>query len=184
MYCGSNKTALTSQKQISSAMLSLLQTKSYADISVCEICKEAQISRQTFYSLFRSKENVISYELEQNYCFTLHSDCMEEDFTLDRLSDAYASYIEGQKDFIALLVDNGLMDCMRDSIFEMLMSCSTLASLPDDAGRCFTADFIASGLSSIAKNYVLYESVIDSDYLRRTICRLFGGEIFPPESSE
>ena len=136
MYCGSNKTALTSQKQISSAMLSLLQTKSYADISVCEICKEAQISRQTFYSLFRSKENVISYELEQNYCFTLHSDCMEEDFTLDRLSDAYASYIEGQK------------------------------------------DFIASGLSSIAKNYVLYESEIDSDYLRRMICRLFGGELF------
>ena len=178
MYCGSNKTALSSQKQISQAMLSLLHTKSYSDISVCEICKEAQISRQTFYSLFRSKENVICYELEQNYCFTLERDCPETPLSLEGLSTAYASYIEGQKEFISMLVENDLMECMRSSIFDMLMGCDAFALSQDTPGQYFTADFIASGLSSIAKNYVLNEDKVDAYYLRKMICRLFGGELF------
>ena len=178
MYCGSNKTALTSQKQISEAMLALLKCKSFADISVCEICKEAQISRQTFYSLFRSKENVICYELERNYCFTLHEDCCVESLTLEELSNAYAAYIESQKDFISLLVENNLMDCMRESIYETFMSCGAEDTEENEADRCFTADFIASGLTSIAKNYVLFEDSFGPEYLSRMICRLLGGEIF------
>ena len=49
MYCGRNKTALTSQRQIAEAMMRLIQDKPYAQISVSELCKEAGISRQTFF---------------------------------------------------------------------------------------------------------------------------------------
>lgn len=159
-------------------MLDLLRQKPYSEISVCEICKEAQISRQTFYSLFRSKENVISYVLQENYCFTLQNDCLGESFSLEALSGAYASYIESQKDFISLLVANDLVDCMRESIRDMLLSCDDIPSDDRDPDRCFAADFIASGLSSIAKNYVLYEDEMDKVYLQNTICRLFGGSLF------
>ena len=52
MYCGKNKTALGSQQQIAKTLLLLLSEKSYQDISMSELCREAGISRQTFYSLF------------------------------------------------------------------------------------------------------------------------------------
>ena len=61
MYEGCNKTAVSSQLAIADALLSLMREKPYAKISVSELCKRAQVSRQTFYTLFESKDNVISY---------------------------------------------------------------------------------------------------------------------------
>ncbi|MDO4651055.1 MAG: TetR/AcrR family transcriptional regulator, partial [Eubacteriales bacterium] len=92
MYCGSNKTALMSQKAISEAFLSLLQEKDFSSISVSELCKCAGISRQTFYSLFQSKEDVICYELQKNYCFSVKEGCGCEQFSLRDLCHTYSSY--------------------------------------------------------------------------------------------
>ena len=69
MYKGSNKSALLSQKLISEALLRLLESMPFNDISVSDLCREAQVSRQTFYSLFGTKENVVIYELSHNCCY-------------------------------------------------------------------------------------------------------------------
>ena len=66
MYAGDNKTALYSQRLIADAMLTLLREKSYGEISVSDLCKTAGVSRQTFYSLFGSKDNVILFTLQNN----------------------------------------------------------------------------------------------------------------------
>ena len=56
MYRGNNKTAITSQEMIAEACYGLLEKKSLADIRISELCQLAKVSRQTFYSLFQSKE--------------------------------------------------------------------------------------------------------------------------------
>ena len=38
MYCGSNKTALQSQRQIARAMMALIREKPYAQITISELC--------------------------------------------------------------------------------------------------------------------------------------------------
>ena len=55
MYCGSNKTALQSQRLIAEAMMELIREKAYSQITISELCKTAGISRQTFYTLFTSR---------------------------------------------------------------------------------------------------------------------------------
>ncbi len=89
MYCGSNKTALCSQRQIAKAMMSLLEEKSFDQISVCELCRLAGISRQTFYSLFSSQENVIVFLLKEKYCFET-GDCCESGSSADCVSSRAA----------------------------------------------------------------------------------------------
>ena len=69
MYRGRNKTALESQRQIANALLALLEHESYASISVSAVCHQADISRQTFYSLFQSMDNVVTYALQQDCCY-------------------------------------------------------------------------------------------------------------------
>ena len=69
MYCGSNKTAMASQRQIAEAMMRLIQEKPYAQITISELCKSAGISRQTFYTLFSSRENVVTFTLQAQYCY-------------------------------------------------------------------------------------------------------------------
>ena len=68
MYCGTNKTALQSQRQIANAMMALLGQKPFAQITVSEVCKAAGISRQTFYTLFTSRENVMVFTLQSRAC--------------------------------------------------------------------------------------------------------------------
>ena len=46
------------KKYIFEAYKSLLTTKKYEDISVCDICKRAGVSRMSFYRNFESKEDL------------------------------------------------------------------------------------------------------------------------------
>ena len=178
MYCGKNKTALTSQKQIADALLALLQDKPFSDISVCEICKEAQISRQTFYSLFQSKENVICYELRQNYCYQPGEAHEEKALTLTELCSSYSRYIEAEKPMITLLVANNIIHCLQQSMLQGFLDCPCFLPEASETDRVFAADFIAGGLACIAKNYVICHPSGNRSYLEETIRTLFSGNLF------
>ncbi|MBQ9033106.1 MAG: TetR/AcrR family transcriptional regulator, partial [Lachnospiraceae bacterium] len=94
MYEGCNKTAIASQAAIAEALIELMKDKPYSRISVSEICKRAGVSRQTFYSLFASKDNVISFILERKYCFRPQDhECCRSSMTLEDICRAYSQYI-------------------------------------------------------------------------------------------
>ncbi len=63
MYKETNKTALKSQKRILEALFELMEQEEYNNITVKNICKKADISRQTFYYLFESKDEIVIYYL-------------------------------------------------------------------------------------------------------------------------
>lgn len=67
MYTGKHKTAVKSQKLIAESFFELLQDKAYYDVSIKEICSKAGISRQTFYSLYGTKEDVIRFYLAETF---------------------------------------------------------------------------------------------------------------------
>lgn len=67
MYKGKHKTAVKSQKIIAEAFFDILMERSYYDVSIKEICAHAGISRQTFYSLFGTKEDVIRFYLAETF---------------------------------------------------------------------------------------------------------------------
>ena len=179
MYQGSNKSALLSQKLISDAMLRLLEEKPFSEISVSDLCREAQVSRQTFYSLFGAKENVILYELSHNCCFlpeessaTCHSAVFRS------FCEDYSRYIIEKKHIISLLVRNDMIHFLYDVQYRSLMDCKYFISDVSDESRIFIVDFIASGMNSIAKNFVLTGGKADVDFLRKLMFSLFGGLYF------
>ena len=67
MYTGKHKTAVKSQKLIAESFFELLQEKAYYDVSIKEICSKAGISRQTFYSLYGTKKDVIRFYLAETF---------------------------------------------------------------------------------------------------------------------
>lgn len=179
MYQGSNKSALLSQKLISGAMLKLLEEKSFGDISVSDLCREAQVSRQTFYSLFGTKENVIIYELDHNCCFLpAKSDTSCHSAAFRSFCEGYSRYIVDKKHIIELLVRNDMIHFLYDVQYRSLMECTHFISDVSSEDRIFIVDFIASGMNSIAKNYVLTGSEYDVQFLEKLMFSLYGGLYF------
>ena len=60
-----NPSAVRSRKEISNALLKLMQEYPYAEISVKQIIMETSLTRKTFYLNFRSKDDVLESILNE-----------------------------------------------------------------------------------------------------------------------
>ena len=178
MYCGKNRTALASQEQIAMAILRLMESKAYSQISVCELCKEANVSRQTFYSLFESKDNVMVFILQERYSYEPspedeYLNCMEQ------LCRSYCRYIVAQRDFIRCLEENHITYLLCDSFRSALKECPCfLGNLPEHM-RPYAINFLAGGFTSIAQTYVQEETEVDEELLFHICLDMFHGRGLP-----
>ncbi len=182
MYRGCNKTALCSQKNIAEGFYELLQEKEYSKITASEICKKSGVSRQTFYSLFSSKENIVAFILSKEYSFNPNEECKCSGTpTLKELSKGFSSFIVQKSDFIDLLEKNNIIYLMQETLYDGFTCCSE-SGLSPYAGSPLSADlaidFVASGLTTIAKHYVKNKSEISCAQLEKMIYVLFSGEYF------
>lgn len=176
MYEGENKTAQQSQQRIAEAMLELLREQPFSGLSVSVLCKKAGVSRQTFYSLFGTREQVL--------IFALQSDCRYEpeperavcrSACFRDFCRGYSRYIVDHREILALLARNDLMYTLYEMQYRSLLDCSHFmrGMAPDD--RQYLVDFIASGMTSIAQTFVRTGCRADADNLERVMHRLFGG---------
>ena len=182
MYCGSNKTALMSQQQISRAMMRLIHEKPYAQISVSELCKVAGISRQTFYSLFTSRENVMIFTLQS------HCGCEEEpkpsaqspsrQDTLRAVCRGYSEYLCRNRDLIRILAENRIDYLLYDSFYEMLSQADCLFGHLDECTRSYASSFYAGGVSCVARQYAREGCAASPRQLEELLMRLFSGSLF------
>ena len=191
MYCGRNKTALTSQRQIARALMALMAEKPYEQISVCELCREAGISRQTFYSLFSSRENVVVFTLQAQYGYdpeeSLHETQTQEQDDDSReeaacgirsLCRGYSRYILQHQDFLRLLVQNHIDYLLYDSIYEALEECGGFLAQQDSCTRRYAASFYAGGISSVARCYATEGCAASAGDLEEMLYTFFTGKLF------
>jgi AcrR family transcriptional regulator len=73
MYSPSENAQATQSKQmISDALFNLMNRYSYKEITITQICQEAQVVRQTFYRNFETKEDILEYYLDELFLEYVH----------------------------------------------------------------------------------------------------------------
>ena len=100
-YSGTNPTAKQSKELLANALAQLLSTKKFTQISIKEICEEAQVSRQTFYNLFDSKDDILRYYLEATMKTMFTPLCQKRDQSPDHLINITIRYVETNRFFSA-----------------------------------------------------------------------------------
>ena len=181
MYCGSNPTARLSQRQLAQAMFRLLEAKPFSAITVSELCRAAAVSRQTFYSLFDSKESVITYTLTEYYCYTPEPEAGEGCASLRQMCADYSAYLLTHADFLRTLVDNDIIYLLYDGFYDALLHCGCFLSGMTDEVRAYAADFMAGGFTSIARAYLRTNGSTDGALLDDLIFDLFRGTLLSNE---
>lgn len=176
MYEGENKTAQQSQQRIAEAMLELLREQPFSGLSVSVLCKKASVSRQTFYSLFGTREQVLVFALQTGCRYEpgpertgCRSACFRD------FCRGYSRYIVDHRETLELLARNDLMYTLYEMQYRSLLDCPHFMRELESDERQYLVDFIASGMTSIAKTFVRTGGIADTDTLERIMHRLFGG---------
>ena len=182
MYCGNNKTALQSQRLIAQAMMSLLADKPFSQISVSELCKSAGISRQTFYTLFTSRENVMFFMLQSRYCDAPEIAASNREAAsgspLQWLCRGYSEYMLRNRQLIKLLVDNRIDYLLYDSFFEAMDGCDCFLAGVDPCVRSYAASFYAGGFACVARRYAQEGCTTTASDLEALLMTLLSGRLF------
>ncbi|MFV0441013.1 MAG: TetR/AcrR family transcriptional regulator [Lachnospirales bacterium] len=175
MYNGKNKTALLSQKLITEAFLTLLEKNKLSKVTVSEICKKAGVSRQTFYSLFKSKENLINYEYNRRNIQLYDYFNDKENVKMEDIIVAFSSFLFDNKKFFKILVENDMLCLINDAIQINLASYNNFLPKNEDLKNAYALSFISGGLTEITRIYILNENPPKLELIESFLIDLFNG---------
>lgn len=116
MYQGNNPTALQSQRWIAESLIALMQEKPYAQITIQNICKRADLSRQTFYNTFSSREEVLRFCLREQYMQQFQRFDTKPMISLRETVEAFTSVLDGNRVLLQSMLDNHLESIITDEI--------------------------------------------------------------------
>lgn len=178
MYKGNNPTALQSQKMITDTLLSLMEGKSFAKITIKELCEKALISRQTFYTLFQTKESVL--ELYFDNLFSDYSRYFEtsDNITIADICNSAIIYLIDRQDFIRLLVENNLNFIMTDKFKQYLLELGDIIHAPQLPNPDYAMSFVAGALVEMIAHYLKDNARIEPSELSAMVEQILTGQYF------
>jgi len=100
-----NPQAVESRNRITDTLLLLMKHSPYKDISITQICQEAQIVRQTYYRNFDTKDDIIKYALDkmvQQY----YDDYYQADDVHAQLNNFFSYMLKNREFFISASKNN------------------------------------------------------------------------------
>lgn len=105
---GHQKQKEQSGRMIEEALFELMKEKSYTQITVSEIVKRADVSRRTFYRLYREKDEVLRCyfsKLCQNYC---SESPVLKCYDINQIAQEYFCFWHQYRDFLLLMHKSGM----------------------------------------------------------------------------
>lgn len=108
MYTGENQTAIRSMQWLETALLKLLETEKYTKITVKDICREADLSRQTFYQMFDSKDELMEYHFSNLFAGFREGCGSLDDIGCNELARQFFCFFYDERAFVKLLIENNM----------------------------------------------------------------------------
>ena len=118
MYNGNNPTAIKSQQWLTETLLELMEEKPYVDITIMDICKKADLSRQTFYNYFESKDELFRFLLRSTYERKLTS--LTEIPSSNEAISSFVSVVRDNPRMVNVIVKNNMGNLVSDEIFNAI----------------------------------------------------------------
>lgn len=165
---------LKSMNWLSNALINLMVEKSFSEISICELCEKADLSRRTYYRLFSSKESILYYYMKKlclDY-YNLFSD--ETDLRLPNVANIFFTYWKKHKSFLLLLkrdnLESLLIQCFTELLPQIYVN-SKEKPIPtnDTQIRYYIAIFCAGGFGNLLLEWIEQDCNDQPEYMQNAI---------------
>ena len=177
MYIGNNPTAQKSQRWIADALIELMKQKSYARITVRDICVKADLVRQTFYNCFQDKEEVLRFCLISQYEKLFQSLSAQETLKIEDAVRAFVIVLSENKELLNLMIQNHLDSIIVDEIAKCVQLFAQRFSRDDEYLSYSTAMF-SGALAHLLLEWFKEEMNLSEDEIMQLISRLISGQLY------
>lgn len=152
-----HRITLQSRMMFSNALRRLIEVEDYSHITVKQLCLEADLSRRTFYRLYKTKGDVLS-----EYMLTLTEQfrnvVTETNLKhYSEVAEAYFDFWKQHADFLYLLNRNELLDMLNSSAGNAALSVFQIVK-PDietnDTVLAFALSYSIGGLNGMLKRWI------------------------------
>lgn len=146
----SNKTALQSQKLITGGLFRLMRRKPFSQITITELCREADMGRKTFYRNFDRKEDVVDFYLDllrERYGQRLRQHSSGEQLRL------HFTFLKENADQFILLYQNGFHQTVSEK-FNALLSETMPIWSADPTEQQYRSRYIVAGIEALQRVWV------------------------------
>jgi len=143
-----NAVAIRTQNAISDAFLSLIQERTYEDISVTDICRRADVVRKTFYNNFHSKDDVVRY-LIHGIFYELESKVNIRQMSVQQILLIVFGFVMENREALLLFYNRGLIRFAHKSISAYITQDHILVKLDKDTVDSRAYKYIAAQISAV-----------------------------------
>ena len=185
MYTGTNPSALRSREWIHDALLQLLEQRKYNQITIKDICKKADLSRQTFYQIFDSREEVMEYHF--SLLFQQFMERCDAFRNITRYEVTYR-FFEGfylHRDFVQILIDNNMIYLLEQQFEKYLQQ---IAPFRKFSQRGEHGDYVTAFMAGALTRMLVHWFRRDCDLSIPELCRItesiISGRALPPDSAD
>ena len=180
MYQGKNVTALQSQQWLGESLVRLMERQRYQAITIGAICREADLSRQTFYNVFDSKEEVLRFCLRSQYEKQFHRFAHQQAITVEEIVGAFAVVVEEDRKLLGLMVDNGLEGLLSDEMAKCvaLFAARFVKQERKDGLLPYAEALLSGALGHLLVHWFRQEQPISIEQLTGLITEFLEGKLF------
>ena len=165
---------LDSRNRIQSALLSLMEEYPYSRITVSQICQVAKVSRQTYYRLFDTKDDILIlclHEIMSEYLLPMI--LLRTPSTQELLQ--FFLFFSGCRNLLELLYKNDKMYLLQHTLTQysnMFINEPIFRIAP---GYDYAAEFVASTLCSVLAVWAKMEFKTSCSTLANYTAQFFKG---------
>ncbi|EJO5349522.1 TetR/AcrR family transcriptional regulator [Clostridium botulinum] len=152
-----NPITLRSKKWIVNALIELMDKKPYSKITLKEISEKADLTRQTLYRNFSTKEAILEYYVDGFYSDFIKIISAKEHISLYDLLITYFEYWYKNRKFVKKLIDNNVYSTLLHLHLKYISSMATnekFKNLTFISNNSYFNHFSAGGLWFALKKWI------------------------------
>lgn len=180
MYQGINPTALQSQQWLSDSLVALMEEKPFSQITVMDICKHADLSRQTFYNFFKSKEEILRFCLQQKYEEQFYKYRSRQTLSVSEMTEAFSHVLTENEKLLSAMIKNDLDGIIFDEISKCISLFANRFVSVERNNELFpySKALLSGALAHLLVYWFKQENPISSKQLTNLLMDFFYGNLY------
>lgn len=142
---------------IFTALMLLIETKRFQDISITEITNKAGVSRMAYYRNYSCKEDIIMFYLDALFDEFFSKLKEAEKFGQYQVSYLYFDYCRQQEKIVKNLIKSNITYLLEDKISQILpliIEKDQARKIIESENMKYTVEFIAGGLYRLTVQWI------------------------------